>query len=70
MTQKRGSETADDMKMEVVKEGDRYVACGLYKAREDTPPGGDGTSEEGSEPTEDDGPATDGSIPNPIPKTS
>jgi len=70
MTQKRGSTSGDDLKMDVVKEGDGFVACGLYKERTPPPTGEDSEGNSPSSESEDDGPANDGSIPNPIPKTS
>jgi hypothetical protein len=67
MTQKRGDDERDPMKMDVVKEDGNFVVCGLYQ--QDSPGGGEGTDSTSSSGS-DDGPANTGSIPNPIPKSS
>jgi hypothetical protein len=67
MTQKRGDDERDPLKMEVVKEDGNWVVCGLYQ-RESS--GGEGTDSTSSSSGSDDGPANTGSIPNPIPQSS
>lgn len=66
MTTKEGSKEQDPTPMEVVKESDRWVACGLYaddRPQEDGQPTGPTSGSEESE----DGGGIDTSIPNPIP---
>jgi hypothetical protein len=66
MTQKRGADERDPLKMEVVKEDGNWVVCGLYQ-RDSS---GEGTDSTSSSSGSDDGPANTGSIPNPIPQSS
>ncbi|MGB3443616.1 MAG: hypothetical protein WBA97_33180 [Actinophytocola sp.] len=67
MTQKRGDDERDPLNMNVKKEDDHWVVCGLYDDSQGNP-GEESTAPRSSE-SEDSGP-TDGSIPNPIPKPS
>lgn len=66
MTQKRGDNERDPLKMDVKKEDGNFVVCGLSNPSGGSE-GGDQTSGN-SEPTS--GGGGDGSIPNPIPKSS
>jgi hypothetical protein len=68
MVQKRGDQERDSLKMDVTKEDGNWVVCGIYNESEDSPEDGTDTTSRGSE--DDDGPASSGSIPNPIPKSS
>lgn len=68
MTQKRGDDERDPLKMDVLEEDGNLVVCGLYKR--DSPSESETTDSTSSSGSEDDGPATSGSIPNPIPKSS
>jgi hypothetical protein len=68
MTIREGSKS-DEQPMDVVREQDRWVVCGLYEESSD---GGSDSSADAStvERPSEDGGGGNGSIPNPIPKTS
>jgi hypothetical protein len=60
MTQKRGEDESDPMRMDVMMEDGNWVVCGLYRESEDDP----------VPPTSVEDGSVTASIPNPIPKSS
>lgn len=66
MTQKRGDNERDPLKMDVKKEDGNFVVCGIYNESGGSEPGTETSGN--SEPSS--GGGGDGSIPNPIPKSS
>jgi hypothetical protein len=65
MTPRRDGEDEDPMSMTVLKENENWVVCGLYGSGEEREAPGSAPSSGGSGAS-----SPNGSIPNPIPKTS
>jgi hypothetical protein len=68
MTQKRGGDEREPLKMDVKKEDGHFVVCGIYRDSSEESPSG--TSGSDSTSSGDDDPPISGSIPNPIPQSS
>lgn len=67
LARKRGDRTGDPLPMDVKKEDGKFVVCGLFASNESG--SGEGTSG-AEEPSSGGNDGGDGSIPNPIPKSS